>query len=118
MPGIWHNNFGVIYKTFLILQAKEGDPSASVVSSTKAEVQKLELPHYTKYLLIAAYLASHNDAKIDKRLFVKNHGKQKKRLQNIRKNAMVSKLLIFRTTFFCKISKYDFNYKDLFALDW
>lgn len=68
---------------------KLGDQT--VVSSTKAEVQRLELPHYTKYLLIAAYLASHNDAKIDKRLFVKHHGKQKKRLQNIRSHATVSK---------------------------
>lgn len=54
------------------------------------EIQKLELPYYTKFLLIAAYLASHNDAKIDKRLFVKHHGKQRKRVQNIRSNAMVS----------------------------
>lgn len=53
-------------------------------------MQKLELPHYTKFLLIAAYLASHNDAKIDKRLFVKHHGKQKKRLQNMRSKAVVS----------------------------
>lgn len=71
-------------------QTKETDQSGTVTSSTKAEVQKLELPHYTKYLLIAAYLASHNDAKIDKRLFVKNHGKQKKRLQNVRAKATVS----------------------------
>lgn len=66
------------------------DHNGVVMSSTKAEVQKLELPHYTKFLLIAAYLASHNDAKIDKRLFVKHHGKQKKRLQTIRSNATVS----------------------------
>lgn len=66
------------------------DQNGVVMSSTKAEVRKLELPHYTKFLLIAAYLASHNDAKIDKRLFVKHHGKQKKRLQTIRSNATVS----------------------------
>lgn len=64
--------------------------SNTVQSSTKSEVQKLELPHYTKFLLIAAYLASHNDAKIDKRLFVKHHGKQKKRLQTMRTKAVVS----------------------------
>lgn len=67
--------------------------------STKGEFQQLELPFYTKYLLIAAYLASHNDAKIDKRLFVKNHGKQKKRLQNIKANAVV------------RYHKYEFNEK-------
>lgn len=86
------------------MQAKESPPNSSTVSATKAEVQKLELPHYTKYLLIAAYLASHNDAKIDKRLFVKNHGKQKKRLQNIRNNAMVNMILSVELGFF-KISR-------------
>lgn len=72
---------------------KNTDPSKSVISSTKAEIKKLELPHFTKFLLIASYLASHNDAKIDKRLFVKHHGKQKKRIQNVRSNAMVSDLI-------------------------
>ncbi|EDS36559.1 origin recognition complex subunit [Culex quinquefasciatus] len=43
----------------------------------------LELPFYAKFLLIAAYLASHNAAKEDKRLFMKYHGKQKKRLQSL-----------------------------------
>lgn len=56
---------------------------------TKTTSKKLELPYYTKYLLVAAYLASHNDAKIDRRLFMKHHGKQRKRLQNIRANAVV-----------------------------
>lgn len=78
------------------MQTKDANQSGTVASSTKAEVQKLELPYYTKYLLIAAYLASHNDAKIDKRLFVKNHGKQKKRVQNIRAKATVSILQIDR----------------------
>lgn len=49
----------------------------------------MELPFYTKFLLLASYLASHNDAKCDKRLFVKHHGKQRKRVQNIRANAVV-----------------------------
>lgn len=81
--------------------SQNGSQNGSTVSANKAEIQKLELPHYTKYLLIAAYLASHNDAKIDKRLFVKNHGKQKKRLQNIRNNATVSKrILSFEFPFF------------------
>lgn len=72
------------------LQEKESE-FTSAISSAKNEVQQLELPFYTKYLLIAAYLASHNDTKIDKRLFVKNHGKQRKRLQNVRANAVVIK---------------------------
>lgn len=86
------------------------EQSGTVASSTKAEVQKLELPHYTKYLLIAAYLASHNDAKIDKRLFVKNHGKQKKRLQNVRAKATVSRYAYAIRFSFCLSISCDFEY--------
>jgi len=60
---------------------------ASDLSATN--IQQLELPFYAKYLLIAAFLASHNDAKLDKRLFMKNHGKQRKRLQDIKSKAVV-----------------------------
>lgn len=52
--------------------------------------QSLELPLYAKYLLIASFLASHNSAKDDNRLFVKNHGKQRKRAQNVIAKAKVS----------------------------
>lgn len=31
----------------------------------------IELPYYSKFLLIAAYLASYNPARTDKRFFVK-----------------------------------------------
>uniref|UniRef100_A0A182JTK1 Origin recognition complex subunit 5 n=1 Tax=Anopheles christyi TaxID=43041 RepID=A0A182JTK1_9DIPT len=51
--------------------------------------QNLELPYYAKYLLIAAYLASNNAAKEDRRLFMKNHGKQRKRLQTVNARAKV-----------------------------
>lgn len=51
--------------------------------SVKKLAQSLELPYYGKYLLIAAFLASHNSAKQDKRLFVKHHGKQRKRMQTV-----------------------------------
>uniref|UniRef100_A0A182PPW4 Origin recognition complex subunit 5 n=1 Tax=Anopheles epiroticus TaxID=199890 RepID=A0A182PPW4_9DIPT len=51
--------------------------------------QHLELPYYAKYLLIAAYLASNNAAKEDRRLFMKNHGKQRKRLQAVNARAKV-----------------------------
>ncbi|XP_031630976.1 origin recognition complex subunit 5 [Contarinia nasturtii] len=90
--------------------SKENDHNGAALSSTKVEVQKLELPHYTKFLLIAAYLASHNDAKIDKRLFVKNHGKQKKRLQNIRSKAVVSE------KFSTQIGPKSFNIDRLLAI--
>lgn len=48
-------------------------------STVRAFAQTLELPYYAKYLIIASFLASHNDAKSDKRLFMKHHGKEKKR---------------------------------------
>uniref|UniRef100_UPI00398EF0CA origin recognition complex subunit 5 isoform X2 n=1 Tax=Pristiophorus japonicus TaxID=55135 RepID=UPI00398EF0CA len=38
----------------------------------------VELPYYSKFLLIAAYLSSYNPARTDKRFFVKHHGKIKK----------------------------------------
>jgi len=44
----------------------------------------IELPFYSKFLLIAAFLASYNPAKSDKRFFVKHHGKQKKTLTSIK----------------------------------
>lgn len=48
-------------------------------NSIKGFAQSLELPYYAKYLLIASFLASHNDAKFDKRLYMKHHGKERKR---------------------------------------
>ncbi|KAG2469560.1 ORC5 protein, partial [Polypterus senegalus] len=38
----------------------------------------VDLPYYSKFLLIAAYLASFNPARTDKRFFLKHHGKMKK----------------------------------------
>uniref|UniRef100_A0A8C9VRG6 Origin recognition complex subunit 5 n=1 Tax=Scleropages formosus TaxID=113540 RepID=A0A8C9VRG6_SCLFO len=38
----------------------------------------VELPYYSKFLLIAAYLASYNPARTDRRFFLKNHGRIKK----------------------------------------
>lgn len=51
---------------------------------------QLELPYYAKYLLIAAFLASHNDVKLDRRLFVKHHGKQRKTQHTINARQIVS----------------------------
>ncbi|XP_055615999.1 origin recognition complex subunit 5 [Toxorhynchites rutilus septentrionalis] len=64
--------------------------SVEQLQTMRRMAQNLELPFYAKYLLIAAYLASHNAAKEDKRLFMKNHGKQKKRLQSVNAKARVS----------------------------
>jgi origin recognition complex subunit 5 len=42
-----------------------------VASSAGGVVNSLELPYYSKYLLLAAYIASYNPAKTDKRFFSK-----------------------------------------------
>ncbi|CAG9131184.1 unnamed protein product [Plutella xylostella] len=63
------------------------------LTSTKTFAQSFELPYYAKYLLIAAYLASYNPPKEDKRLFMKHHGKQRKRLQQVRAKAKISEKL-------------------------
>lgn len=63
------------------------------LTSTKTFAQSFELPYYAKYLLIAAYLASYNPPKEDKRLFMKYHGKQRKRLQQVRAKAKIGEKL-------------------------
>ena len=68
----------------------EMDPIIQEQNSKKQFAQNLELPFYGKFLLIAAFLASHNDAKSDKRLFMKHHGKERKRLQKVKEQAKVS----------------------------
>ncbi|KAH8287815.1 hypothetical protein KR018_000748 [Drosophila ironensis] len=67
---------------------EEAEGSADVEDqSVRKLAQSLELPYYAKYLLIAAFLASHNAANQDKRLFVKHHGKQRKRMQTVNARA-------------------------------
>lgn len=63
------------------------------LTSMKTFAQSFELPYYAKFLLISAYLASYNPPKEDKRLFMKNHGKQRKRLQQIKAKAKVNEKL-------------------------
>uniref|UniRef100_A0A674CCV1 Origin recognition complex subunit 5 n=1 Tax=Salmo trutta TaxID=8032 RepID=A0A674CCV1_SALTR len=57
------------------LQMEEKEAGAVRGLSAHAHV---ELPYYSKFLLIAAYLASYNPARTDKRFFLKHHGKIKK----------------------------------------
>lgn len=54
------------------------------VTKEKFLAQSLELPFYAKYLLIAAYLASYNSAKEDKRFFMKYHGKKRKTMKDVK----------------------------------
>ncbi|CAO1318869.1 unnamed protein product [Diamesa hyperborea] len=70
-------------------EESEVDPLYLEQNSTKQFAQNLELPFYGKFLLIASFLASHNEAKSDKRLFMKYHGKERKRLQKVKAQAKV-----------------------------
>nr|XP_057933053.1 origin recognition complex subunit 5 [Doryrhamphus excisus] len=54
----------------------------------------VELPYYSKFLLIAAYLASYNPARTDKRFFVKHHGKIRKAKHFLKKNEKTSNHLL------------------------
>ncbi|XP_056434566.1 origin recognition complex subunit 5 [Gadus chalcogrammus] len=56
-------------------QTEEKECAALKGLSAHAHV---ELPYYSKFLLIAAYLASYNPARTDRRFFLKHHGKIKK----------------------------------------
>ncbi|KAK6488370.1 origin recognition complex subunit 5 isoform X1 [Huso huso] len=56
------------------MQQKEGELHLKGLSAHA----HVELPYYSKFLLIAAYLASFNPARADKRFFLKHHGKIKK----------------------------------------
>lgn len=63
-------------------------------NSIRGFAQTLELPNYAKFLLIASFLASHNEAKYDRRLFMKHHGKEKKRQHPKTKVGLVQSFLI------------------------
>ncbi|EDW03215.1 origin recognition complex subunit 5 [Drosophila grimshawi] len=71
---------------YLRVEKPLGEPDIED-QSVRRLAQSLELPYYGKFLLIAAFLASHNSAKQDKRLFVKHHGKQRKRMQTVNARA-------------------------------
>ncbi|KAE8744212.1 hypothetical protein FOCC_FOCC009132 [Frankliniella occidentalis] len=57
----------------------------STLSSSAKYALSFELPYYAKYLIIAAFLASYNSPKEDKKLFVKLSGRNKKKV--LKKNA-------------------------------
>ena len=74
--------------TSLIVTISYYVTSYHYVTGKKADETKrnttLELPYYSKFLLIAAYLASYNSPKTDKRFFLKNAGKIRKRTKAAR----------------------------------
>jgi len=62
------------------VKSEIGNQAVSAVGSRNS----VELPFYSKFLLISAYLASYNPQRTDKRFFVKHHGKQRKTAQSIK----------------------------------
>lgn len=64
----------------LYLKVDSGMELSEVENITSMTTQALvmELPYYSKYVLIGSYIASYNPASEDKRLFVKHSGKQRK----------------------------------------
>ncbi|XP_014090615.3 origin recognition complex subunit 5 [Bactrocera oleae] len=90
---LWRCIAGQLRTALTQVYIRSGQPETPAVNNDKEILkvaQSLELPYYGKYLLIAAFIASYNSSKKDKRLFVKNHGKRRKRLQNINANAKVT----------------------------
>uniref|UniRef100_A0A182QQI6 Uncharacterized protein n=1 Tax=Anopheles farauti TaxID=69004 RepID=A0A182QQI6_9DIPT len=90
---LWRNISKTLRATLSTMYMRMGTNgttgTATAADGSSWLARNLELPYYAKYLLIAAYLASHNAAKEDRRLFVKNHGKQRKRLQTVNARAKV-----------------------------
>lgn len=77
--ALWRN-ISPILKSSLedlhIMLETEKIPTRKILSQDMVTI--LELPYYAKYLLIAAYLASYNSTKEDKRLFMKFQGSKQK----------------------------------------
>lgn len=97
--GLWRNVAPILKSSLEVLylrissiedDKRENDHSnvlnmeKQFIFSKEKLAQSLELPFYAKYLLIAAYLASYNPAKEDKRLFMKYHGKKRKTMKDVK----------------------------------
>ncbi|KAK6993786.1 origin recognition complex subunit 5 [Biomphalaria glabrata] len=77
-----------------LMQQAEFDQSESDISKSAASRSHMELPYYSKFLLIAAYLASYNPMKYDRRFFAKNSGRVSKRTKLVKKNVRTSNHLL------------------------
>ncbi|RLU15518.1 hypothetical protein DMN91_012512 [Ooceraea biroi] len=93
VTALWRNisatlrsNLEVIY-----LRVSAGDFSqpdyqiSREIESTTKLALSFELPFYAKYMLIAAYLASHSPVKYDQHIFMKQSSKKKKKIRSIKK---------------------------------
>lgn len=101
--ALWRNIAPILKSSLAVLYLRISVASDRGTLSEKSQrqftfskeslAQSLELPFYAKYLLIAAYLASYNPAKDDKRLFVKYHGKKRKTMRAVKAKSKVSEQL-------------------------
>uniref|UniRef100_A0A182W544 Uncharacterized protein n=1 Tax=Anopheles minimus TaxID=112268 RepID=A0A182W544_9DIPT len=92
--NLWRNITKTLKVALSTMYMRLGTGTSVTATTSTLLPQYIELPYYAKYLLIAAYLASNNATKEDKRLFVKNHGKQRKRLQTVNARAKVVEKMI------------------------
>uniref|UniRef100_A0A6V7I401 Origin recognition complex subunit 5 n=1 Tax=Bracon brevicornis TaxID=1563983 RepID=A0A6V7I401_9HYME len=88
--ALWKNiasvlkaNLEVIYLRVSTEDFQERTELSQQIESTTKLALSFELPFYAKFMLIAAYLASYNPAKEDKRLFLKRSSKIKKKKRAI-----------------------------------
>lgn len=87
---LWHHVSDTLKEALANIYSRiesASEANRKAESAVKQVLQVLELPFYAKYLLVAGFLSSHNPASQDKRLFVKNHGKQRKRMQAVNAKA-------------------------------
>lgn len=87
VTALWRNisstfkaNLEVIYLRVSADDFLERSQLSREIESTTKLALSFELPYYAKYLLIAAYLASYNPVKEDKRLFMKGKSQKKKKI--------------------------------------
>ncbi|KAL1491920.1 hypothetical protein ABEB36_012440 [Hypothenemus hampei] len=90
--ALWKNISPILTSSAEVLYLRITSATSSKNSIGKT-TQKLELPFYGKYLLIAAYLASYNSSKDDRRLFMKFHGKKRKTNKEVQQKSKVSEQL-------------------------
>lgn len=91
--ALWQRIAPILKSSLDVLYLRISTDSTPTNTTVANLAQNLELPFYAKYLLIAAYLASYNSAKDDKRLFMKYHGKKTKTRKDIKQKSKVSEKL-------------------------
>ncbi|XP_044017210.1 origin recognition complex subunit 5 [Aphidius gifuensis] len=94
ISNVLKTNLEVIYLRVSSNDFHESTKLISEIESTTKLALSFELPYYAKYMLIAAYLASYNPVKEDKRLFLKISSKKKKTKRN---NNVNCKKITFNT---------------------